>query len=283
MGKQVFFFFLALTSGVLLLLVVPTSLGDYQKTHANAPLFSRSFTIPTPISISTPLPDFSLQAPSQVEEAGDSELCSVKPFNNLPKEQEQVFRSAAEFIPCSFLLGLESITTFDDMSRPRALSGATSLYIRSDLFSLPERKQVLIHELGHIVDLSGLKGVSGSEASLFRDGTHPVLLSDPSIRFYEISWKNEKKQKEGGGAEDFVTGYAATDPFEDFAESFLFYLEQGNAFREYAKKNAAIQKKYDFLKRTVFDDVEFLTGGIPTDLSSREWDATRVKFPMNHS
>ena len=55
------------------------------------------------------------------------------------------------------------------------MASATRLYLRSDLFHLPERKEVIIHELGHVVDLGGLRGSSGSEISSFRDGTLPVL------------------------------------------------------------------------------------------------------------
>ena len=268
--KKQFFILLAITPIATASLVLPTaSLAPSEqpsKIHADA-----SFFFPVPVSSSPKI----LEEPSSVEE---NKSCSLKPFDSLSSEEEKVLQQATEFIPCSLLASLQSIISFDDIDRPRAMASATRLYLRSDLFHLPERKEVIIHELGHVVDLGGLRGSSGSEISSFRDGTLPVFADDLSVRFYEISWKSEREQTSETLPEDFVTGYAATDPFEDFSESFLFYLEQGNAFRAYAKKNGAIRQKHNFFQKEIFDDVEFMTGGTPTDFSSREWDATKVDF-----
>ncbi len=73
---------------------------------------------------------------------------------------------------------------------------------------------------------------------------------------------------------EFVTSYARNgylgtsyaqrtlSPSEDFAESFAFYLFQGNVFREMAKDNIYLQQKYDFLKNHVFEGIEYNTGNL---------------------
>ncbi|MCL5730340.1 MAG: hypothetical protein M1165_02125 [Candidatus Pacearchaeota archaeon] len=80
--------------------------------------------------------------------------------------------------------------------------------------------------------------------------------------------------------EEFVTPYARNgylnlpsgiiqetstgmlSPPEDFAESFAYYLFDGNLFRERAKGNLYLQQKYDFLKKYVFNGTEYNTGNI---------------------
>ncbi len=61
----------------------------------------------------------------------------------------------------------------------------------------------------------------------------------------------------GGG---FTQGTLA--PHEDFAESFAFYMLQGNVFRERAKNNIYLQQKYDFLREYIFEGVEYNTGNL---------------------
>jgi len=57
---------------------------------------------------------------------------------------------------------------------------------------------------------------------------------------------------------DFVSGYALSNKYEDFAESFSFYVFHNDIFRDRALKNVSLQKKYDFFKTYVFDHEEFV-------------------------
>lgn len=212
----------------------------------------------------------------QIEPPVGDGTCGISELFAFAPEEIAIIVFAVEAIPCELLSGLEAIVIFDDLTKSRALAGAHALHLRSDFFSLPEAKNVLIHELGHIADLSGLKSATYDETSSFYDGNIPVYADDPSLLFYTISWKNTFHRHANARREDFVSGYAFTNPFEDFAESFLFYIAHANTFRAYAEKNPVLAAKYDFFKTYVFDGVEFNTGEVPTDLYARNWDATKM-------
>jgi hypothetical protein len=53
------------------------------------------------------------------------------------------------------------------------------------------------------------------------------------------------------GSDEFVTPYAKTDPQEDFAESYAFYINDPPLMQ------ATSTEKYDFLKDNVFEGKEF--------------------------
>ena len=132
---------------------------------------------------------------------------------------------------------------------------------------------VFVHELGHIVDLGTLKNTSGGQSE-FRDGKTPIFKNDISLKFYRISWKNSKERKETATRADFVSGYSLSSPFEDFAESYLFYRLHGEKFRQIAKKSNALQKKYDFMKQYVFENKEFQKGKVTPFAHGVIWDST---------
>jgi hypothetical protein len=45
--------------------------------------------------------------------------------------------------------------------------------------------------------------------------------------------------------EDFVSGYALTNPFEDFAEAHNAYHLHNKRFRTIAQSNSTLQQKYN--------------------------------------
>jgi len=186
-----------------------------------------------------------------------------------------ILAAAFAEVPCDFLKNLKIVEKMTDKKSPRALAGASSLYLRADLFELPSAKRVLLHEIGHLVDLGRLRSKTFSQKSAFLDGSTPVFADDPSAQFYAISFLENEKWRPETKVSDFVSRYAATDPFEDFAESFLFYRENGATFREMAAKNPKLQKKYNFLKNKVFGGREFV--GKKVAIKSGEiWDATKI-------
>ena len=64
---------------------------------------------------------------------------------------------------------------------------------------------VFIHELGHYFDIVYLE---------------KKVLFDVSDMFYQLSWIDINIMKAGLNTKDFVSGYAMTNKYEDFAESF---------------------------------------------------------------
>jgi len=157
----------------------------------------------------------------------------------------------------------------------RGLAGSNIMIVRLGDVDKEEAAAVAIHELGHVVDLGLMKGSSYMPSS-FKDGNRIIPVDDPSLGFYQISWRNEKDRR-SNVREDYVSGYAMTDPFEDFAESFIYYVLHGEHFKMLAENNTTLARKYEFLQSKVFDGQEF-TGltekTIGRYTSYRPWDAT---------
>lgn len=61
---------------------------------------------------------------------------------------------------------------------------------------------------------------------------------------------------------EFISGYAKTNGYEDFADSFSAYVVGGKIFRERVKGTVYLQRKYDFLRDKVFAGYEYDTGDL---------------------
>ncbi len=205
------------------------------------------------------------------------EICAIPA--KIPEEIQKEFSAATKDIPCHLLSSLRKVEIFDDPDHifPRAMANGRILKIRRDAIEEPEFIQVLIHELGHVVDLGGLKSQKFLEKSAYKDGKKIIYADDKSVIFYQISWANEYEQVSQSSDLDFIGGYASLDMFEDYAESFLMYIEHGNDFRMLATDNEKLQKKYNFFRDQVFDGKEFFTGDFQVNFAEREWDITKYQ------
>ena len=130
--------------------------------------------------------------------------------------------------------------------------------------SIMEYTAVWIHELAHYIDLYYL------ERSLF---------TDVSNYFYEISWDSAKIMKAWQDKPDFVSWYAMTNKYEDFAESFTYYILHNKDFENKAQKSDILKEKYDFFTKYLFKNKRF----IGTDFSEEKIrsyyrDTTIIKY-----
>ena len=168
-----------------------------------------------------------------------------------------------------------------DNPKRRGLAGKNTI-ILSGVVPDQEFRALLIHELGHVFDLNQstacLAGTKNAGYSEFKDGNDPVYNNDPSLEFYRISWSGPKTKRAGTTKGDFVSGYAAWDVFEDFAESFAYFVLHNETFLERSKYNVSLAQKYNFFKRYLFPNgVELATtqhnwtGKIP-------WDVTKLPY-----
>lgn len=125
-----------------------------------------------------------------------------------------------------------------------------------------EMVKVLTHEIGHRVDVGTL--------AADKDG------ADLSDDFYGLSWKDVSVKRRGAKAADFVSGYAQTNRYEDFAESFTFYVFHNRDFAARARKDAVLRAKYDFFRTKVFPDGDYVdTAFEQKALPAYVWDATK--------
>ncbi len=164
---------------------------------------------------------------------------------------------------------VRSINFHYDTTNANQLSGFTSTYGDMWIDGTAEqnaKRATIIHEYGHILDFRALTGNPRGKSTAFTFRTLPTFRDDPSYTFYTISWTDSTRMKPDAKTRDFVTDYAMTNPIEDFAESFAYYLLAHDAFEERAKKSKALQLKYDFIKTIAPKDTTVATGD--------KWDGT---------
>lgn len=153
-----------------------------------------------------------------------------------------------------------------ERQEPRGQVMGNKLILATSVSDDSERLKVFVHELGHIVDIFYLK--------------KDILSADPSDRFYEISWDSYNTKKKEMKIPDFVSGYSLSNKYEDFAESFAFYIFHNEDFARLASENGILQQKYDFLRSYVFGKEEFIgTHFEEEDIKAYNWDTTKI--PVN--
>ena len=160
-----------------------------------------------------------------------------------------------------------SIILDSRQKEPRGKMQGRSITLSASVLSDSEFIQLFTHELGHYIDIYSI--VADSKGS------------DPSDIFYRVSWSDKTTKNAGESLASFVSGYAATNKYEDLAESFTFYVFHNADFAERAQKNESLRQKYLFFSEYVFPDGEFSgtdfrTGTIPSYL----WDTTKVPISL---
>lgn len=173
---------------------------------------------------------------------------------------------------------LQHLTLYSAEGR-RGLGGGSTIILRCSDVTDKELVSVLVHEMGHIVDTGLETGTAESGKSEFMDGSIPVYKDDKSLRFYRISWQNESTLKESSDKTNFVTGYAMSDPFEDFAETYNYYILHGQQFKQMAKYDKTLRRKYIYMKYFVFGGQEFdYDPYTATSAEQRNYDSTLLNY-----
>ena len=96
--------------------------------------------------------------------------------------------------------------------------------------------EVVAHEVGHVISLNESQRADDDQEAGYSDQGDRFTMSAYLSRFYVRFWKNHyprgssRDDVDRAGArydedpQSFVTDYAATDPSEDFAESFAYFV-----------------------------------------------------------
>lgn len=165
---------------------------------------------------------------------------------------------------------------YDKNAANRGLGGESTIIV---IGTVPDNEfmALITHECGHVSDLGGIKGNRSSGASAFVDGGTLIYNDDPSVAFYQISWLASNMQQPNTKGSDFVSGYAASDPFEDFAEAFAYYALQQQAFAKAATKNNVIKAKYDFMQ-SLFATTGPVAVGKHVPSAKVPWDVTKLPY-----
>lgn len=176
---------------------------------------------------------------------------------------------------------MKDLTLFFTPDGRRGLAGGNQIILRCLNVEDFELSGVLTHEIGHLVDEKFLTGNKESGKSGFHDFGAPLYEDDQSVRFYRLSWVSHEKRRDESSPFDFVSGYAMSDPFEDFAETYLMYRFHGPEFRAIAEGNLVLQQKYNFMKVYIFDGEEFEKNAASNFPAFRRvYDATTLPFEI---
>jgi len=131
-----------------------------------------------------------------------------------------------------------------------------------------ESFSVFIHELWHIIDIYFLENIS---------------WNDISNIFYEISWDSTTIMKAWQNQNDFVSGYSMTNKYEDFAESFNFFVLHNNDFLQKTKSSDLLVQKYIFFNNHIFSNNKFVSSDFSIKQnSSYLWDTTKLDINIKN-
>ena len=190
-------------------------------------------------------------------------------------------KSALDKLPAEHANTVRNIILDYSPNAYRGLGGNNLIILRGIAMDAKELVGVLVHETGHNVDYGYLTHKKTEKKSAFKDGSLPVYITDPSVDFYRISWEDEFTLKNTASNLDFVSGYAMTDPFEDFAETYTYYVLHNADFKALAASSPKLYAKYRFMRYRVFDGVEFDMGDGEVNMNSRPWDITLLGYDLN--
>ena len=211
-----------------------------------------------------------------------SESSDGKNYQPLGSDRKEELIEVISKLPSEHASTLRNLVLDNNPKAGRGLGGRSLIILRGVNMEAGEMAAVLIHEIGHNVDLGFLVEKNTVTPSEFKDGRSLVYEGDLSLDFYRISWTNENTRNKTAGNFDFVSGYAMTDPFEDFAESYVYYVLHNQDFKSKAQTSDALYQKYEYMKNMVFKGRVFATGETnPDDLNRRPWDITVLNYDLN--
>ena len=130
-----------------------------------------------------------------------------------------------------------------------------------------ETMTVFVHEFAHFVDLYFLQ---------------KKVTIDLSNKFYDISWESTKVMKESQSWKDFVSGYAMTNKYEDFAESFIYFVLHNDDFVKKSEASIKLKAKYYFLQTYIFKGNKFLNTDFSfwNEIKSYYRDITKIDINL---
>lgn len=199
-------------------------------------------------------------------------------LNSIKKNQ---IETALKKLPSEHVKSVSNIILDYDPSAHRGLGGSELIILRAVDMGTEEMLAVLIHEMGHNVDSGYLTPKEEKVKSPFEDWGVPLYETDSSLDFYSISWASDEKRKKTAINTDFVSGYAMSDCFEDFAESYVYYVLHNKDFKRLAASSESLYAKYHFMKYEVFGGVEFDTADGIIKEKQRPWDITVLRYDFS--
>lgn len=127
---------------------------------------------------------------------------------------------------------------------------------------------IFIHEFSHYIDIYSLEREE---------------FNDISNHFYKISWCSTKVLNSWMTQKDFVSGYAMTNKYEDFAESLTYYILHNKDFLDKTKTSRILKRKYNFFSFYIFSNWLFKNTDFSQNNEIKNYyrDITKINFSLN--
>jgi len=179
-------------------------------------------------------------------------------------------------LPASCASNIRTFSIIYKDAKYRGLGGKSTIILDGSVIDT-EFTALLIHECGHVIS-GNMIGSSQSGESAFRDGKSPFYNDGAAVSFFAVSWENERTLKKGTKDADFISGYASSDIFEDFAETFAAYVLQRPYLRTRAKTNKAIAQKLAWMEANI--PLSETAVGNTTYKGTKDvpWDVTKLPY-----
>lgn len=122
---------------------------------------------------------------------------------------------------------------------------------------------VLVHEFAHYYDVYTLSGNA---------------FWDRSQVFYNIGWDSTNRMKKWLEVHDFVSGYSMTNKYEDFAESYIYYVLHNSDFFKKAEESEILMRKYNYFRENIFTRDQFVgkSFSLENQVKDYYWDITKI-------
>jgi hypothetical protein len=158
----------------------------------------------------------------------------------------------------------------------RGLGGKTTIILDG---SVPDAEfaALLTHECGHVIG-ANMTGSAASGDSGYRDGNEVFFNDSPMVAYWSIGWTATGAKKAGLKDADYASGYAKSDQYEDFAETFALYVLQRGEFAERAKTSAVMAAKLAWMDTNLPLPAGVLGDGSASWTGAVPWDVTKLAF-----
>ncbi len=196
----------------------------------------------------------------------------------ITESHKKLATAALSALPSGCRDHLKNFSVLYQGAKRRGLGGKTTIILDG---SVPDAEFValLAHECGHVIH-GNLLGSATSGASTFKDGGDTFYSDSTAVTFWQISWTNATTRKAVAKDADFVSGYAKSDAFEDFAETLAAYTLQRDMLRERATDNAVIAAKLQWMETYLPLPEDPLGDGTAEWNGTVPWDITRLPYAM---
>lgn len=223
-----------------------------------SPLVAATIVTPIPVPVATILP--------------------IVDQPTITDNHKKIASAVLRALPAACRDNLQTFAVLYRGATRRGLGGKTTIILDG---SVPDEEfaALLVHECGHVIH-GNTHGTTTAGQTAFTDGPHPFYADSPMVAFWNISWKNSSTRLASSRDTDFVSGYAKSDPFEEFSETFAAYVLQRDSLRERAKSNDVIAAKLFWMdvnlplvENAVGDGTASWDGTVP-------WDVTKLPLTL---